>query len=123
VPVHPDDFPDVSFPEVEAPDPRPADARLPATAASDASASARPDAMADAVHLELRPPSADVAEKWAARVRDAPVSDAIRRSVLLAAPAAEPPAAELYTRVAARFAEQSCAAAEAQMEEQPDAPQ
>ena len=48
-----------------------------------------------------------------------------RRSALPAAPAAEPAAAVLCTPAAARFAERSCAAVEAQMpmEEQPDAPQ
>jgi hypothetical protein len=112
VPVHPDDFPDVSFQEVEAPDPRPADALPQETDAWDASASARPDARADAVHLELRPPSADVAEKLAGRVRDAPVSDATRRSALLAALAAEPHAGEPCTPAAAQFAERSSAAPE-----------
>ena len=109
------------FPEVEAPDLRPADARPPETAAWDALASARLVATVDAVHLELRPPSADVAEKWADRARDAPVSDVNRRSALLAARAAEPPAAELCTPAAARFAGRSCAAAEAQMEQRSDA--
>ena len=111
----------MSFPEVEAPGQRPADALPQETDAWDASASARPDATADAVHLELRPPSVDVAEKWADRVQDAPVSDATRRSALLAVLAAEPHAAEPCTPDAARFAERSSAAPEAQMEAQPDA--
>jgi len=57
------DYRDESFQEAEAPDPRPADAILQATAAWDASAGVRQDAAADAVHLELRPQSADGAEK------------------------------------------------------------
>jgi len=109
---------------VEARDPRQADALPQATAASDASVFAHPDAAADAAHRERHRSSADGAEKLAARARDARVSDAKRRrSALLAAQAAEPLAAELCTRAAARSAERSSAAVAAQIGEQPAAPQ
>jgi hypothetical protein len=61
--AHPDELQAGSFPEVGALDPRPVDALPPATAAWDASACVHPDATEDALHRELRPPSADVAEK------------------------------------------------------------
>jgi hypothetical protein len=102
-----------SFPEVEVPDPRPADALPQATAAWDASASARPDAAADAAGL--RPQPADGAEKWAARVPAVQEQDDSRHQLEpQAAPAAVPAAAEPCTPVVARFAEQSCAVLEAE---------
>jgi hypothetical protein len=88
------------------------------TAAWDASVSVHPDVAADAAHRELHQPSADGAEKLAARARGVLVPDAKRRrSALRAAPAAEPSAAELCTLAAARFGERSFAAVEEQMEE------
>jgi len=63
--------------EVEAPDPRPADALLQAPIAWDASACAHPDATADAVHRELRLTWADGAERWADQARDVRVRDAM----------------------------------------------
>jgi hypothetical protein len=113
---------DAWFPEVGAPGLRPADAHPPETAEWDASVSAHPDAAADAVSLELRPPSADVAEILVGRAPDAQVRDAKRRqSALPAAPEAEPPAAELCIPAVDQFAERSCAGPEVQIEEQPDA--
>jgi hypothetical protein len=107
---------------VEAPDPRPADARLQETAAWDASACAHPDVTADAVRLEVRRPSADVAEKLVGRAPDVLVPDAMcRRSAPPAVPEAEPGAAEPCTPDEARFAERSCAAQEAQMQKQQEA--
>jgi hypothetical protein len=98
---------------VEAPVQHPADAPPQATAAWDASAFARPDAAADAVHREVRPLPADDAEKSADRVRDALARDACRRSAHQAAPASEPHVEELCTPAGARSAERSCAAPEA----------
>jgi hypothetical protein len=114
----------VSFLEAEAPDLRPADAFPQATAVWDALVSARLGAAADAAHPELHQPSADDAEKLAARALDAP-APAVKhhRSALPAALAAEPPAAEPCKPDAARFAERSSAATEVQMEERPDEPQ
>jgi hypothetical protein len=75
------------------------------------------------VRLELHQPSADVAERLADPEQAAPEQAAKRRrSALLAAPEAEPGVTEPCTPAVARFAERSCAAVEAQMEEQPDAP-
>jgi len=115
-----DGCPDASFREVEAPDPHPADALPPATAAWDASASARPDAAADAAVLPPQP--AGGAEKLAGRALDVQVRDAsCRRLDPRAAPAAGRAAEEPCTPAVARFAERSCAALE--VAEQPDAPQ
>lgn len=87
-------------------------------------ACARPDATADGAHLEAHLPSADGAEKLADRARDALAPDArCRRSELQAAPEAALAALEPCKPVVAQSAEQSSAALEAQMEEQPDAPQ
>ena len=61
--VRPDGHQAVSSPEVEAPDPRPADALPPEPTASDASACARPDAAADGPHPVLRLPLADGVER------------------------------------------------------------
>ena len=75
----------------------------------------------DAVHPELRPPSADAVERWADRARDVQVRDGtIRRLELQAVPAAGLAAPEPCTPAVARFAERSCAAPGAA--EQPDAP-
>ena len=104
----------MSSPEAEAPAPLLADAHPQAPTAWDASACARPDAAADAAHLEPRPPSADGAERWAAQEQDGRAPGARRRRLgPRAAPAAEPHAAEPCTPAAARFAERSCAAEEA----------
>jgi hypothetical protein len=114
LPALPGGCPDALFPEVEAPDPLPADARRQATAVWDASACARPDAAADAVHPEVRPQPADGAERWADLARDAQGRDAhCHRSAPRAALAAEPDAAELCTPAVVRFAERSFAAPEA----------
>jgi hypothetical protein len=65
----------------------------------------------DAPRLEVRPPSADAAEKLAAQARDVQVrDDSTRRLELRAVPGVAPAAEELCTPVAGRFAEQSCAA-------------
>jgi len=85
----------------------------------------RPDAAADAAHLEVHPPRVDGVEKWADPVRGARVRGAhCHQSARRAEPAAEPDAAELCTPAAVRFAERSCAAAEAaEGAEQPDVSQ
>lgn len=75
------------------------------------------------MRLEVRPPSADVAEKLADLAPGVPEQAAKRRrSALPAAREAEPGVMEPCTPAAARSAERSCAVLEAQMEEQPDAP-
>jgi len=106
---------------VEALDPHPADALPQALNASDALACAHQDAAVDAVHPELRPPSADDAEKWVDRARDARVRDGtFRRLELQAAPSAGLAVPAPCTLAVARFGERSCAAPGAA--EQPDAP-
>jgi hypothetical protein len=93
---------------VEAPDLRPAGAIPQATGAWDASVCARPDAAADVLHLELRSPPADDAERLVGRARDVRERHALhRQSELLAAPAAEQAAKAPCTRVLAQSAERS----------------
>jgi hypothetical protein len=117
---HRDGHQAASFPEVEAPDPRPADELPRATAAWDASACARRDAAMGAA--DLRPQLAGGVERWAGLARDVPARDATcRRLEPRAAPAAKPPAEAPCRPVAARFAERSSAAPE--VAEQPGAPQ
>jgi hypothetical protein len=98
------------------PDLHPADVRLQALNAWDASACVRPDVAADEAHLHLRPQQQReaVVEKWAGRALDAQVRDGMsHRSELQAAPAAELAAPALCTLDVARSAERSCAAPEA----------
>ncbi len=103
-----DDFLDEWFQEVEAPDPRPVDVLLLALIVSDASACAHQAAMADVA--DLRPLSADGAEKSAGRGRDVRALAAwYRQSVLPAAPEVALPAPGLCKQVVARFEEQSSA--------------
>jgi hypothetical protein len=111
VTVRPDEPRAVSSLEAEALDPRPADALPRATAAWDASACARQDAMVDAPHQEVRPPSADGAERLVAPVLAAQArDDSTPQWEPRAAPAVAPGAEELCTPAAARSAEQSSAA-------------
>ncbi len=98
-----------------------ADALPQALAAWDAWVCAPRDGAADAAHLELRPPSADDAEKLAARERDGQARDAYRRLELRAELTAEPDAQAPYKRAVAQFAERSCAGLP--VAEQPDASQ
>jgi hypothetical protein len=89
---------------------RRADARPQAPSAWDAWAAVHRDATADAAHREVRPPSADGAERSAAQAPDAQVLGAMCRQLeLRAAPPAERDVAGPYTRAAARSAERSCA--------------
>jgi hypothetical protein len=122
VTVHPDAPQAASFPEEEALDPRPADALPQATAAWDASACVHPDATVDAPRREVRPPSADGAERLVAQAQAAQVQDdSSRQWELQAAPAAALAATEPCTRVAVQSVERSCAAPE--VAEQSDEPQ
>lgn len=76
----------------------------------DAWAVVRRDEAVDAADLRPAPAWADVVEKSAGRGRDVLARRALRRRwELQAAPAAELDAPAPYTRVADRFAEQSCA--------------
>ena len=76
----------------------------------DAWAVVRRDEAVDAADLRPAPAWADVVGKSAGRGRDVPARPAWRRRwELQAAPAAELGAPAPYTRVAGRFAEQSCA--------------